>query len=64
MLAVLRPESQIFNKKKEIKFLHLAHLGFVEACQLLFTKKIVELNSFVVHLMQACCVCHLPLSMR
>ena len=53
-----------FQQKKEIKFLHLAHLGFVEACQLLFTKKVVELNSFVVHLMQACCVCHLPLFMR
>ena len=27
-----------FQQKKEIKFLHLAHFGFVEACQLLFTK--------------------------
>ena len=29
-----------FSTKKEIKFLHLAHLGFGEACKLLFTKKL------------------------
>ena len=53
-----------FQKKMKIKFFHVVYLGFIEACQLLCPMKNFVEHSFVVHLMRAYCVYHLPLSMR